>query len=310
MDRAELKRLMVGPMAGIPLPFNEDLTPDLGALAELVRWWVDSGIVEGRACVKVCGGVDGPNLEDSEWPPILRTAVEAAAGRAPVLVGLRPRNTLHYADDVNRTADLGATGVQIDLPFFNFPTQDDMVRFLAGISERVAIGIMVKNCFWFGVDSLTPDSIRRLADAEHFVAVKWDVPDRAAHYDDMREFAHVINVIDDSSDPVRCHRNGGRGYVDGWLIVHPPFALRVWDLLEAERYDEAQALYDSCRNPLGRFWAEHPAPSGGDYAARALLAAIGRPIGPPRPPTIAPLPEHIAGLRQVLAGMPTPLACL
>src|SRR5205085_9451371 len=42
------------------------------------------------------------------------------------------------------------------------------------------------------------------------MAVKWSTP-TDADYDDMRKFSGIFNVIDNSNNPVGCHRNGGRG---------------------------------------------------------------------------------------------------
>jgi hypothetical protein len=47
---------------------------------------------------------------------------------APVVCGLRTKNTLHTIVDGRRAQDLGAVALQIDLPIFHHPTQDDYVR--------------------------------------------------------------------------------------------------------------------------------------------------------------------------------------
>ncbi len=171
----------------------------------------------------------------------------------------------------------------------------------------VDIGLVIKNCFWFGAPSLTVESMLRLGRTEHVVAIKWDVPDRDKDYDSMREFAPVVNVIDDSGDPVRCHRNGGRGHVDGWLNVRPSNALRTWDLLEAGQYEEAQALYEALRTALREPGARLAARSGGDRTARGILEVLGWRVGPPRPPTLPLDAGELALLRAALQTLDLPI---
>ncbi len=300
MQRKALQQLIFGPMGAVPTPFDSRLRPDPAVLADLVQWYIASGVVAGRATIKVCGAVDPYNLNEDEWAAVVGAAVRAADGKATVLCGMKPKNTQHSIEDARRAQDLGVAGVQMDLPFFNFPTQDDYVRFFSAVSEAVDIGIMVKNCFWFGAASMTAETLLRLGETEHVVATKWDVP-AGEDYDAMRRFAHVINVIDDSSNPVRCHQHGGRGYVDGWLLFRPQNSLKIWDALEAGRYDEAQTLFDEYREVMAPFNADALTRSGGDRVSRGILTALGFPVGDPRPPTIPLDAREMARLRQIMA---------
>src|SRR5438067_11446041 len=85
------------------------------------------------------------------------------------LCGLKTKNTLHTIEDARKAQDLGAIGVQIDLPIFNHPTQDDIVRFFSAISEAIDIGIVLYNTWWFGAPSIIAECVRRLAQVENCV---------------------------------------------------------------------------------------------------------------------------------------------
>jgi 4-hydroxy-tetrahydrodipicolinate synthase len=275
---------------------------DLGVMADLTQWWVANGLTRDRAPIKVAAAMgEGPDLADDEWPGLLRTVVDAAGPDASVICALKPKNTLHTIDDAKRAQDLGAIGLQIDLPIFHHPTQDDMVRFFTDISDAIDIGIMIYNTWWFGCPPLTAESMARMADAEHVVAIKWTVP--AGHdYDAMTEFADTFNVIDNQSQPVRCGKNGGAGYIDPTTAVHPAHALGVWDLIQAGSYDEAQQRYESVQKPLGAFSGRSAAKSGGYRVLKGLMAAIGKPVGPPRPPTLPLDAGELAEARSLVEG--------
>jgi dihydrodipicolinate synthase/N-acetylneuraminate lyase len=142
----------------------------------------------------------------------------------------------------------------------------------------------------------------RLADAEHLTAIKWSVP-QGADYDEMIKFAHIFNVIDNTSQPVRCHKNGGRGYISRLIAAYPPHDMEVWQLLEAGQYEEAQARLDHANNAIEPVRAKIGAVSGGYRFGKGLSAALGRPVGPPRPPTLPMDEAEIAELREVVQGL-------
>ena len=315
MNREELKGLIRGPIATVPTAMDDQYRLDLDTMAELTRWWVDQGLVKGTTVIKVAAAMgEGPDLNDDEWPKLLETVVKAADGKAAIVCGLKTKNTLHTIEDAKRAQDLGAIGLQIDLPVFHHPVQDDMVRFFSDISDAIDIGVMIYNTWWFnhpalGDMSLSKESLMRLADAEQVVAVKWSVPPGDEYdYDEMREFAHIFNVIDNSGQAVRAHKNGARGYINSTIHAYPAHELRVWELLEAGQHDEAQATIDSVTGPLSGIAGKSSRRSGGYRMPKALMAAVGRPVGPPRPPTLPFDEQEMAELREVVAGLGWPVA--
>ena len=309
MNREELQGLIKGPIATVPTAMDDRYRLDLDTMAELTRWWVNQGLVSGTAPIKVAAAMgEGPDLTDDEWPRLLETVVKAADGKAAVMCGLKPKDTLHTIEDGKRAQDLGAIGLQIDLPFFHHPTQDDMVRFYSDISDGIDIGIMIYNTFNFGAPPITAESLLRLADAEHVVAVKWFVPEQGGpDYDDMRQFSHIFNVIDNSLQPVRAYKNGARGYINYSSHVHPEFELKVSELLEAGHYDEAQAEFDRVTMKIREFMTKSAKRSGGYRVAKAMMSIVGRPVGPSRPPTL-PLDEaEMAELHAIMSGFGWPV---
>jgi 4-hydroxy-tetrahydrodipicolinate synthase len=269
-------------------------------MAELTEWWIQQGLRTGKSVLKVAAAMgEGPDLDDSEWPKLLETVVNTANGRVPVVCGLRTKNTLHTVEDARRAQDLGAVGVQIDLPIFHHPTQDDYVRYFTDISDAIDIGIIIYNTWWFGAESIKAESLLRLTDAEHVVAVKWSTPTDAG-YDDMRQFSGIFNVIDNSNNPVGCQRNGGRGYISSIIHAWPEHDLRVWELVEQQRHDDAQARFDRVNLALRAFDERLARESGGYRLQKALMEAIGRPVGPPRPPTLPLNANQLAELRDLM----------
>ena len=304
MDREQLRGLINGTIATIPTCFTDDFKLDLARTTDLTRWWVDNGLGTNVAPLKTSAAMgEGPDLSDDEWPHLLRTVVNAAGGDAVVICALKSKNTLHTIQDAKRAQDLGAVGLQIDLPFFHHATQDDLVRFYTDISDAIDIGIMIYNTHWFCKDpakeSMKPETMLRLQDAEHVVAIKWSVPE-GDDFDEMRRFSHVFNVIDNSGQYVRSHKNGARGFISSYVAVYPPFDMEIWRLLEGGRYDEVQAMHDRARAVMAPWQKKTSARSGGYRQVKGLMAAVGRPVGPPRPPTLPMSDSELAEAKEIV----------
>ena len=304
MNREQLKRQIQGIPVTVPTPFDDDFRLDLARMTDMTHWWVEQGLGTNTAALKVAAAMgEGHDLSDDEWPHLLRTVVNAAGSDATILCALKPKNTLHTIEDAKRAQDLGAAGLQIDLPFLHHSNQDDHVRHFTAISDAIDIGIMIYNTHWFCSDPTTEymqaETMLRLKDAERVVAIKWSVPD-GEDWEQMRQFAHIFNVIDNHGDPVRNHRNGGRGYISGMIAVYPKHDLEVWQLLEDQRYDEAQAKMDRVNAAFSEWRGRTGARSGGYRHGKGLLAAIGQPVGPPRPPTLPMDEAEVAEARSVM----------
>ena len=308
MTREELKRLLVGPVATVPTPFDDDFEVDYGRMAAETRYWVESGLVAGQAIIKVAAAMgEGPMLSDAEWPPLLRTVVQAAQGQAAIVCGLHYKDTKRVIEDAKRAQDLGAIGLQISPPIFNMPTHDDLLRYYEAISNAIDIGIMVYCHPWMEYGDIPAALIHRMADFEHVVAIKWAVGD-PADYDTMQTFSDIFNVIDNSGQPVRCHRLGGRGYIAMTTEIYPPHDLQIWQLLEAKRYDEAQALFEPVNVALRDFYNKTSVRSGGQARVKKGMAKLmGHPMGDSRPPSEPLNDEEMAELRQILRGFGWPV---
>ena len=82
----------------------------------------------------------------------------------------------------------------------------------------------------------------------------------------------------------------------------------LWDLMEAGRYDEAQAAWDKVNVPLVEFYRPILQKSGGESRiAKAMSEVMGLPMGPPRPPSIPLSKDEIAGLRELMTGWGWPV---
>jgi 4-hydroxy-tetrahydrodipicolinate synthase len=248
---------------------------------------------------------EGPDLTDEEWPRLLDTVVKASRGRATVFAALKTKATLQTIDDARQAQDLGALGLQIDLPVFHHPYQDDMVRYFTDISEAIDVGILIYNTWWFGDGnfgdrSMHPDTIRHLAaSTEHVVGIKWSAPP-GMDWEVMREFSDVINVIDNTGDYVRAAQLGAAGFIGEPIVYVPEIDLELAFLLEDQRWAEARELMSRIHRPIWKFAEKTKRRSGGYRLAKGILALLDMPMGDPRPPTLPLQPDELAELAMLL----------
>ena len=83
----------------------------------------------------------------------------------------------------------------------------------------------------------------------------------------------------------------------------------MWDLLEANRYDEAQTLWDTVDAPIQALAKKSGQRSGGQARFKKMLMnAMGHRVGHQRPPTLPAGDDETAELRELLAsfGWPVP----
>ena len=311
MEREEIRKLIVGAIATVPSPFDDQYRLDYGRMAEATERWIEEGLVTGRSVLKVAAAMgEGPQLNEAEWAELLRTVVKAANGRVPVMGAVHYKDTVRTIEDAKRASDIGVIGLQVSPPIFNQPSQSDMLRYYGGVSEAIDIGVMIYNTPWLPHGGIYPETFREMSDFEYIVAIKWAPPDGVA-YEALFDLAAHFNIIDNSSKPVECHQRGGHGFLTDGVAAYPAYYLGLWDLMESGRYAEAQAEWDKVMVSLRAFYARVVEKSGSDAKVeKALAELMGLAMGPPRPPSIPLDTEEMSELRQLMVGWgwPVPVA--
>lgn len=308
MDRSELQKVIVGPIATVPTPFDKDFEIDHGRMYELTQGWVANGLVKGKSVIKVAAAMgEGPMLRDDEWPYLLRTTVQAAGDRGTVLCGLHYKDTKRTIEDAKRAQDMGAIGLQVCPPIFNMPSQSDLLHYFSDLSDAIDIGIMVYCTHWMPGGRVEVDTILKMADFEQVAAIKWSPAENIA-YEEMSKFSGIFNVIDNGGGPAECHRLGGRGYINLTAESYPPHDLKVWELLENKEYDDATALVESVDAPLRDFYEKVSSRTGGQgVVKKGIMALMGQHVGASRPPSGPLTLIEMEELRSILLSFGWPV---
>ena len=307
MNRDELKNLIRGIIVATPTPFNDNLEVDYGKMADMTKWWISKGLVKSKAvikCVSLMG--EGPQLTHDEWPLLLKSVIDAAEEKVPVIGCIHSTDTKKSITDALIAQDLGATGLQVSAPLFNDPNQDDILRYFEALSNAIEIGIMVYQTPWNKYGEIMPETFKKMADFEHVMAIKW-CQANSFEYKEMKQLAPDFNILENGSNISECYKFGGQGFLDEQATAYPEFDLKVLSLMENGKLDEGQALWNSAQ-PIRDFYTKLVIRSGGQARLKkAVMEAMNMSMGHMRPPSLPHSNEEIKELRQILHSIGWPV---
>lgn len=163
MSYHDLRKALTGVLAFVPTMFDEEGELDLDAqaahIARLVRPRVGALVVTG-------GAGEFYALERREQEAVVRTSVQAAEGRLPVLAGVG-HSTRLAAAQAEDAARAGAAGLLINPFYFVRPEDQGVQEHHRVIGDASGLGLMAVR----KVDS-DARTLESLAEVEAVVAVK------------------------------------------------------------------------------------------------------------------------------------------
>ena len=308
MNRNELRNIFRGVVGVTVTPYDDAYEVDYGKMYDLTQWWIENGMVRGKAMLKVASVMgEFPQLRDDEWPPLIRTVVQAAKGKIDIIAGSHYKDTKRTIEDALRAQDLGAMGLQIAPPAFNDPNQDDILRFYSDLSDAIDIGVMIYNTPWQNYGAINADTLHKMADFEKIVALKWASHDECP-VTEMPDLSKKFNMIENGNDRVGFHKAGGHGFLDKSSIAYPAHELKMWELLESRLYEEAQHLWNTIDAPIQALAQKAGKVSGGQARFKKMLMnAMGHEVGEQRLPTLPAGESEMNELKSLLTSLGWPV---
>lgn len=272
-----------GVLPAVTTPFAAVGEVDHAALSDSVAWMLDAG-VEGFVAAGTMG--EAGSLTAGERSAVVRTVVEAAAGRVPVLAGVSSGTAAQSAAYAQDARAAGVEGLMCLPPLGYRGDAAEVTAFFAEVAEATDLPVVLyNNPEASGVD-LSPQLIAEIAAAvPRVVAVKECSGDvrRIAHLLELTEGRLEILVGGDDW-PLEGFAAGATGWISGVAVVAPRECV---ELYEAARpggsgdFEAARARYARLL-PLARF---DMTPKLVQYF-KAAQDAIGRPGGPTRAPRL------------------------
>ncbi len=285
-----------------PTPFTPDGALDLDAWRELLDLYVGQG-VHGV----LVNGTTGEwfSQTPAERAELARAAVDAVAGRVPVVVGVGAFTARESAALAVEVAAAGADGVLTTPPPYVHPADDEIVAYYRYVAGATDLPLMVYNWPRGTAVDMSVDLLERLCELDAVVAVKESSGDEGKALDTTERLAGTVRVFNRfvyRRGLAALREIGGDGSIDGGGIG-APFAVPFYEAVWAEDFEAARAhaaRYTALTSRL-----VHPDYSGRFASPTAQLKAAMRLLGQPGGCVREPLveltdPDRLRGLADAL----------
>ncbi|MEM1271428.1 MAG: dihydrodipicolinate synthase family protein [Bacteroidota bacterium] len=241
MERSSSDAQWQGVFPAVTTKFTEEGRLDRAEMLRHYRWQIESG-VHGLV---VCGSLgESSTLSHDEKLEVLDTALEASAGRVPVLGTLAERATGTACRLAERMATAGADGLMVLPPLLYTSDARETVQYLRTIASATDLPLMIyNNPVAYNVD-VTPEVFAELADEPTIVAIK-------ESSDDVRRITDIINLVG-SRYTIFCGVDnialealmlGADGWLAGLVCAFPKETVAIYELAKAGQYKEAVEIY-------------------------------------------------------------------
>ncbi len=265
-------------------------------LADLVEYLIGQG-VHGLTPLGSTG--EFAYLDGEQRREIVRTVIEAAAGRVPVIAGVAATTT---ADAVRQAAayeKMGADGILGVMEAY-FPVDDRGVEsYFTSIAEAVSCPVVLYTNPNFQRSDLSVPVLERLARLPNIGYLKDASTNTGRLLSIMNRVGDGLRIFAASSHiPVCVMMLGGVGWMAGPACLVPALSVRLYDLCRAGKWDEAMTLQR-------RLWSINQVFAKYSLAAcvKGGLEMMGFEVGAPLPPQPALSDEGRAEVRKVLESL-------
>ncbi|MER9572755.1 dihydrodipicolinate synthase family protein [Mesorhizobium opportunistum] len=214
---------------------------DLQATKDSLDRLVKAG-VSGLIVLPMLG--ENASMSLLEREEIIRGAVEAVAGRVPVLAGLAEITLDNAKANAKLYESYGAQGLMV-FPSLGYKTDvRETVEWYKGIASASSLPIMIyNNPIAYGVDC-TVDVLKQLVDTPEIVCVKEETGDIRRVTDMSVELGERFSIFCGVDDLiVESCALGVTGWVSGMSNVWPTECVELFNLCVQNKYAEARSLY-------------------------------------------------------------------
>jgi 4-hydroxy-tetrahydrodipicolinate synthase len=284
--------------------FRADMSIDINATQGVLDALVRDG-VHGLIVLGTCG--ENNSLEPDEKREVLKAAVDAVAGRVPVIVGVSEMTTPRAAKFARDAEQIGADGLMVLPAMVYVPTEAELETHFRSVASASGLPIMLYNNPPAYRVSISLEVLRRLADMPTIVAVKESAPD-------PRRFTDIYNAAGDrfilmaGLDDVALEGMllGARGWVSGLTSAFPRESVALVEAIMRRDLDVALRIYRWFM-PLLHLDAEHDLVQSIKLAEQIMGRGSER-VRPPRLPLAGARREQVVAMVEKAAATRPALA--
>lgn len=289
---ADIRNLR-GVVPYLPTPLKADGAVDVAALKRLCEHLIDCG-VHGLTPLGSTG--EFAYLDFAAKEQVVAATVEAAAGRVPVIAGVAATTTWDAVAQAKRWKALDADGVLAILEAY-FPVSDaGVVDYFAAVADATDLPVTLYTNPNFQRSDLSIDAIDTLSRHDNILFVKDASTNTGRLLTILNRTEGRIGVFAASSHiTTAVMLIGGRGWLAGPSCIIPRESVRLFELCEAGKWDEAMVLQKD-------LWAVNQVFARFNLAGavKAGLRLQGFDCGNPAPPQAPLTADQVSTVAAVL----------
>ena len=161
--------MLKGSLVALVTPMDEDGGLDLASYRALI----DFHIAQKTDGIVVAGTTgESPTVDFDEHHLLMRTAVDHAAGRIPIIAGTGANSTREAIDLSVFAKNAGVDACLSVAPYYNKPTQEGLYQHFKAIAEAVEIPHILYNVPGRTVADISNDTALQLAEIPNIVGIK------------------------------------------------------------------------------------------------------------------------------------------
>jgi 4-hydroxy-tetrahydrodipicolinate synthase len=233
--------MLRGSLVAIATPMQPGGELDLPGLRKLI----DFHVANGTAGIVVVGTTgESPTVDLEEHCLLIKTAVEHAKGRIPVIAGTGSNSTVEAIEQTEYAKKVGASYCLSVVPYYNKPSQEGLYLHFKTIAEKVELPLIVYNVPGRTVADLGTDTVLRLAELPGVVGIKDATSDLVRHVELMRRLPKTesFTLLSGNDDTALAYMLlGGHGVISVTANVAPRAMAKMCDAALSGRLEEARS---------------------------------------------------------------------
>ncbi|QPJ64222.1 MAG: 4-hydroxy-tetrahydrodipicolinate synthase [Candidatus Nitrohelix vancouverensis] len=157
-----------GSFVAIVTPFKNEAVDEY-ALRRLIEFQ----IANGTQGIVPCGTTgESATLTHEEHDQVIAIAVEACAGKVPVLAGTGSNSTFEAIKLTQHAEKAGADGSLLITPYYNKPSQEGLYRHFETVAKETDLPIILYNVPGRTSVNMLPETVERLSKIRNIVGIK------------------------------------------------------------------------------------------------------------------------------------------
>ena len=164
-----MMQVLSGSIVALVTPMDENGLVDFNALKKLVDWHVKEG-TNGIVAVGTTG--ESATLEIDEHLEVVKSVVEYADGRIPIIAGSGSNSTAQAIKTTSESYKIGADYSLLVTPYYNKPSQKGLIEHYLKIADSCDIKQILYNVPSRTSCDLSPDTVEILSRHENIIGIK------------------------------------------------------------------------------------------------------------------------------------------